>query len=87
MTGSISSRPIAGSSFGDGVDLDDEDVARDVRRVRQRVLRNRYSGVGDDAPVEEAKPTPIYDALSDEEKATVDRLIVGYRMSKPMEIA
>ena len=86
----ISTRPISGA----GISGDDEEitslVGRGPRRIRARVLRDRYPGIDPDAPVEpveEVKPTPIYDALSDAEKATVDRLIVGYRMSKQMEIA
>lgn len=86
----ISTRPISGA----GISGDDEEISsltgRGPRRIRARVLRDRYPGIDADAPVEpveEVKPTPIYDALSAAEKDAVDRLIVGFRMAQKMEIA
>lgn len=79
----ISSRPILGRGISG--DPEDPDVLPGSfsRSWKGRVKRDRYPGIDAEAPLdpaEEAKPRPIYDALPPDQKAAVDRLVVGYRM-------
>lgn len=86
MTGSIGSRPIAGSSLGDGVELDDEDASRDPRRIRPRLRANRYSDIGMEEDPVPTPETPTYDSLSPDKRSTVNRMIIVARV-KTMESA
>ena len=81
----ISSRPIASRPISG--DVDDPAAQQGVfkRRFRTPVVQDRYPGLEEHA-MEEAEPeptkTPIYDSLSPESRAKVDRFIISHRMSQ-----
>ncbi len=77
----ISARPISG-------DIDDPAAQQGVfkRRFRTPVVQDRYpdfaeEGMADVVAPEPAK-SPIYDSLSPEGRAKVDRFIIGHRLAQ-----
>ena len=80
MSGSIATRAIAGSALGGDDDWEPDEDHGGYRRKRVRVLRNRYPEEPAPEPAPEAS-TPTYDALPDDQKEAVDRLVVAVRMT------
>ena len=79
----ISSRPILGRGISGDPEEPDVLPGNFSRSWKGRVKRDRYPGIDADAPMDQAEETklrPIYDALPPDQKAAVDRLVVGYRM-------
>lgn len=91
MAGPVSTRPISGAAISGDAEDPTTLRGRFKRQFRTRVVQDRYPGIDASAVSEPAPPeatkTPIYDALSPDMRAAVDRLVVGIRMANMRGIA
>lgn len=82
----VSSRPIASRPISG--DIDDPTAQQGVfrRQFRTPVVQDRYPEFAEEGMAEAAAPeptkTPIYDSLSPEGRAKVDRFIIGHRLAQ-----
>lgn len=81
----VSSRPIASRPISG--DIDDPTAQQGVfkRQFRAPVVQDRYPGFAEEGMAEaapEMAKTPIYDSLSPEGRARVDRFIIGHRLAQ-----